>query len=56
VAQPCPTCGSAYLVEKVTKREGARWQCPREGCDYRTPVPEAEAASPTPPSPPPAGA
>ncbi|MFZ0890284.1 MAG: type I DNA topoisomerase [Candidatus Binataceae bacterium] len=50
VAQPCPSCGSPYLVEKVTKREGARWQCPREECGYRTPAPAAETASaPSPP-------
>ncbi len=38
VPRPCPTCGSPYLVEKVTKREGARWQCPKPECDYRAPV------------------
>jgi DNA topoisomerase I len=41
VAQACPQCGSSYLVEKVTKREGARWQCPNKECDYRAPVPAA---------------
>jgi DNA topoisomerase I len=44
VAQPCPQCASAYLVEKVTKREGARWQCPNKECDYRVPVPAAAAS------------
>ena len=44
VAHPCPQCGSSYLVEKVTKREGARWQCPNKECEYRVPVPAAEVA------------
>jgi len=44
VAHPCPQCGSSYLVEKVTKREGARWQCPNKECEYRAPVPAAEIA------------
>jgi DNA topoisomerase I len=53
VPQPCPQCGSLYLVEKMTKREGARWQCPEKECDYRTPVAteaSVEGASPAPPS------
>lgn len=37
VPSPCPQCGSPYLVEKVTKREGARWLCPKkEECGYQT--------------------
>jgi DNA topoisomerase-1 len=44
IPQPCPTCGAPYLVEKVTKKEGARWQCAKEGCDYRIPVPDAPPA------------
>jgi DNA topoisomerase I len=36
VPHPCPQCGSAYLVEKVTKRDGARWQCPNKDCGYQT--------------------
>jgi DNA topoisomerase I len=35
VAQSCPDCGSAYLVEKVSKREGTRWQCPNKECGYQ---------------------
>jgi DNA topoisomerase-1 len=54
VAQPCPQCGSAYLVEKVTKREGARWQCPNKECDYRVPVPAAAAPDGSAPTPAPA--
>ena len=41
IPQPCPTCSAPYLVEKVTKKEGARWQCAKEGCDYRIPVPDS---------------
>jgi DNA topoisomerase-1 len=51
VAQPCPQCGSAYLVEKVTKREGARWQCPNKECGYQTAV--ETPASPAPEASPP---
>jgi DNA topoisomerase-1 len=50
IPQPCPTCGAPYLVEKVTKKEGARWQCAKEGCDYRIPVPESALPPSTPPA------
>jgi DNA topoisomerase-1 len=48
IAQPCPDCGSPYLVEKTSKREGTRWQCPNKECAYQTPAESAagtEAAS-----------
>jgi DNA topoisomerase-1 len=51
VSQPCPQCGSAYLVEKVSKREGARWQCPNKECGYQTAV--ETPASPAPEASPP---
>ena len=35
VPHPCPQCGSSYLVEKVTKRDGARWLCPNKECGYQ---------------------
>jgi len=35
VGQPCPDCGALYLVEKVSKREGRRWQCPNKECHYQ---------------------
>ncbi len=41
VPEKCPSCGASYLVEKVTKRDGARWRCVREGCDYKAPAPGA---------------
>jgi DNA topoisomerase I len=54
VAHPCPQCGSAYLVEKVTKREGARWQCPKKECEYRVAAPAAAASDGSAPAPAPA--
>jgi DNA topoisomerase I len=45
VAQPCPDCGSTYLVEKVTKRDGARWQCPNKECGFQMPIDADKAAS-----------
>jgi len=54
LAQPCPNCGSPYLVEKTTKRLGTRWLCPKkEECGYTTTPPEPAAASAeaTPPAP-----
>ncbi len=54
VAHPCSQCGSAYLVEKVTKREGARWQCPNKECEYRVPAPAAAAPDGSAPAPAPA--
>ncbi len=55
IAKPCPDCGSSYLVEKTTKREGTRWQCPNKDCGHATAAPQAPAAadsaSPAPPAP-----
>jgi len=56
VAHPCPQCESAYLVEKVTKREGARWQCPNKECEYRVAAPAAAAPDGSAPAPAPASA
>ena len=50
VPRPCPDCGSAYIVEKVTKREGTRWLCPNKECGHQATVevkePETAADSP----------
>lgn len=35
VAQPCPSCGATYLVEKTTKRAGTVLTCLAEGCGYK---------------------
>jgi DNA topoisomerase-1 len=54
VPEKCPECGANYLVEKVTKRDGARWMCVKEGCEYKVPAPaSAEPVDPpeTPASP-----
>ncbi len=51
VAEPCPSCGNLYMVEKTSKREGVRWQCPKEGCGYRVPRPSEPAPAPPPPAP-----
>ncbi len=55
VGQPCPKCGSPYLVEKTTKRAGTTWSCPKEECDYVVAAapaapPDGAAASPPLPS------
>jgi len=54
VGQPCPKCGSPYLVEKTTKRAGTTWSCPKEECDYvvaAAPVVTPDDAAVSPPSP-----
>jgi len=35
VDQKCPQCGSKFLVEKTTKKQGTFWKCPNPGCDYK---------------------
>jgi DNA topoisomerase-1 len=34
VAEPCPECGTPYLLEKITKRHGRQLVCSKEGCEY----------------------
>ncbi len=53
IAQPCPKCGSPYLIEKVSKRTGTNWACPKEECDYQVEAPPEEAAPPNIVAPPP---
>jgi DNA topoisomerase-1 len=43
VAEPCPTCGAPFIVEKTTKRAGTVRRCLSEGCTYKESVEEAEA-------------
>ena len=43
VNRACPDCGRAYLVEKVTKKEGRRLICDAEGCGYAVAEEESEA-------------
>jgi DNA topoisomerase-1 len=35
IAEPCPDCGRAYLLEKETKREGRVIFCGNEACHYK---------------------
>ncbi len=42
--EACPSCGSPYLVEKITKRSGHQVLCNKEDCDYSR-TEEEEAAS-----------
>jgi len=37
VDKPCPDCGSVYLVEKETKREGKFLKCPDKDCHFKEP-------------------
>jgi DNA topoisomerase I len=51
--EACPTCGSAYLLEKFSKKTGPFIACPNKECDYRreaegAPVEGGPAASPVP--------
>jgi DNA topoisomerase I len=34
VAEPCPSCGSPILLEKVSKKSGSVRHCPNEACKY----------------------
>jgi DNA topoisomerase I len=38
VHRPCPVCGSNYLLEKDTKKDGPHLACPTKGCSYKEPV------------------
>ncbi len=35
VAKQCPECGSSYLVEKETKKDGKFLACPEKTCSYK---------------------
>ena len=37
--EPCPKCGSAYLLDKFSKRTGPFVACPNKECDYRREAP-----------------
>ena len=50
IAEKCPDCGNAYLVEKTLKA-GPVIACPNKECDYERPAPpDAAAASAAPPT------
>ncbi|MBI5525881.1 MAG: type I DNA topoisomerase [Deltaproteobacteria bacterium] len=44
IAEKCPDCGSSFLVEKTTKRDGSVVACPKKECGYKRPKPEAAPA------------
>ncbi len=35
VNKKCPECGSPYLIEKDTKKDGKFLKCPEKGCKYK---------------------
>ena len=35
VAEACPDCGGAYLLQKETKKDGKVIFCPNEACHYK---------------------
>ncbi|MFH0725062.1 MAG: type I DNA topoisomerase [Pseudomonadota bacterium] len=35
VPTPCPQCGAKFLVEKITKKDGAILRCLTEGCGFK---------------------
>ena len=38
IAEACPSCGRAYVLEKVTKKEGTTRFCDSEGCSFKQAV------------------
>jgi DNA topoisomerase-1 len=42
VSEPCPQCGSPFLLEKASKRYGLRLVCPDKECGYKKVVERAE--------------
>jgi DNA topoisomerase I len=44
VAEPCPTCGSKFLVSRWSKTQGLRIKCPNKECLYTREVVDPEEA------------
>ncbi len=42
--ETCPTCGSAYLLDKYSKKTGPFIACPNKECGYRREAPQAQTA------------
>jgi len=42
VNEPCPLCGSPYLLEKENKKNGLHWRCPNKSCTYLRKLGEEE--------------
>jgi len=45
VPRKCPECGSPYLEEKYTKKEGAVIVCPNKDCTFREQKPDEKKAA-----------
>ncbi len=44
VDRACPKCGATYLLERITKKEGASYICGASDCDYKLPLESAAPA------------
>jgi DNA topoisomerase-1 len=42
--EPCPACGSAYLLDKYSKKTGPFVACPNKECEYRREAPQPQSA------------
>jgi DNA topoisomerase-1 len=42
--EPCPKCGSVYLLDKYSKKTGPFVACPNKECDYRREAPQPQTA------------
>ncbi|MBU4230107.1 MAG: type I DNA topoisomerase [Desulfurivibrionaceae bacterium] len=42
VNEPCPQCGSTYLLERETKKSGLQLHCPNKECGYTKKIGEEE--------------
>ncbi len=42
--EACPQCNSQYLLQKYSKKEGAKIKCPNKECGYEKAPPEAATA------------
>jgi DNA topoisomerase-1 len=42
--EACPKCGSAFLLDKYSKRTGPFVACPNKECDYRREAPQQQTA------------
>jgi len=42
--EACPTCGSAYLLDRYSKKTGPFVACPNKECDYRREAPQPQIA------------
>jgi DNA topoisomerase-1 len=44
--EACPLCGSAFLLDKYSKRDGPFIACPNKECGYRRAKDDGEAPAP----------